>query len=68
MKWLPWVRRHPDPQEAQDAKRRVAVADALEERANAAVTRAEFVQRRRAAVIKENHLGPKLAAALREHR
>lgn len=68
MKWLPWLRRHPDPEQAARSKRKATEARALEVRAHAAIARAELVQRRRAAVIKENHLGPKLAAALREHR
>lgn len=67
-RFLPWLRRHPDPEEAKRSKERVAEAEALEKRATAAIARAELVQKRRAAVIKENHLGPKLAAALREHR
>lgn len=68
MKWLAWLHRHPDPDEARRSRESAAKADALEQQAHAAIVRAHRSTRNVERVIRENHLAPKIYAALRETR
>ena len=68
MKWLAWLHRHPDPEQAKRSREKAAKADALEAQAHAAIVNANRTTRNVERVIRENHLAPKIAAALRENR
>ena len=71
--WTPWRRRRPDPDAAERARREaehhareLAETLAVRRRFEAVLGHAELSKRRTEWVIKENHLAPKLAAALRK--
>lgn len=68
MNWLAWLHRHPDPIEERRGRESAAKADELEVRAHDAITNAHRSTRSVERVIRENHLAPKIYAALRETR
>jgi hypothetical protein len=67
MRW-PWKRR-PDDHEAAQRGREIEVKiRAAQDEAVAAIAHAERSKARAESIIRENHLAPRIAAALREHR
>lgn len=67
MRW-PWKRRPDDHEAAQRGRVLEVRVRAAQDEAVAAIADAERAKRRAQRLIRENHLAPRIAAALREHR
>ena len=67
MRW-PWTRRPDDRAAAQRGRELEVKVLAAQDEATEAIARAQRSKARAARLIRENHLGPRIAAALKEHR